>query len=137
MMRGLQPYAHSLLRLIAGLLFLEHGTAKLLGFPYNPAYLHLSLASLPGIAGFIELIGGFLLAIGLGTRYVAFVLSGEMAFAYFIAHAPRSFFPLLNGGELAIVYCFLFLYLVTAGGGPVSLDAAIPRVRVRAREFAH
>ena len=137
MMEKLQPYVLSLLRVIVGLLFMEHGTAKLLGFPYNPAYLHLSLASLSGIAGFIELIGGFLLAIGLGTRYVAFVLSGEMAFAYFIAHAPRSFFPLLNGGELAIVYCFLFLFFVTAGGGPVSLDAAIPRVRVRAREFAH
>ena len=119
-----------------GLLYLEHGTAKLFGFPHNPAYDHPSLASLSGIAGFLELIGGFLLAIGLSTRYAAFVLSGEMAFAYFIAHAPRSFFPLLNGGELAIVYCFLFLFFVTAGGGAVSLDAAIPRVGFRAREFA-
>jgi putative oxidoreductase len=113
----------SLLRIIVGLLFLEHGLAKIFGFPLQPNRVAYSLFTInPGLQGLIELIGGLLLALGLFTRPVAFILSGNMAFAYFIAHAPRGFFPLLNGGELAIVYCFLFLYYAVAGGGAWSLD---------------
>ena len=132
MMTALEPYALSLLRLIAGLLFLEHGTAKFLDFPHNPAYQRLVVGSLPGVGGLIELVCGLLIAVGLGTRVAAFVASGEMAVAYFLAHAPRSFFPLLSGGELAIMFCFTFLYLAAAGGGAVSLDALIGRRRTRA-----
>ncbi len=117
------PRMLSVLRIMAALLFMEHGTQKLLGFPpsENPGP---ALFSLSGIAGLLELVGGFLLALGLFTRPVAFILSGEMAVAYFMAHAPRSFFPILNGGDAAILYCFVFLYLAFAGGGPWSLDAA-------------
>jgi putative oxidoreductase len=112
----------SVLRLIAGLLFLEHGLAKLFGFPHVANFDNLRLVSLIGLAGLIELVGGALVAVGLFTRIAAFVMSGEMAFAYFMAHAPRGFFPILNGGELAIVYCFLFLYFAVAGGGAWSVD---------------
>jgi putative oxidoreductase len=118
------PRVLSLLRIMGGLLFMEHGTAKFLQFPHSPSYDNLQTFSMPGIGGILELVGGALLALGLFTRPVAFILSGEMAIAYFTAHAPRGFFPLINGGELAIVYCFLFLYLAAAGGGPWSLDAA-------------
>lgn len=116
------PRMLSVLRIVAALLFMEHGTQKLLGFPpsSNPGP---ALLSLSGIAGVLELFGGALLAAGLFTRPVAFILSGEMAFAYWIAHAPRSFFPILNGGDAAILYCFVFLYLAFAGGGPWSMDA--------------
>ena len=116
------PRMLSVLRIVAALLFMEHGTQKLLGFPpsSNPGP---ALLSLSGIAGVLELFGGALLAAGLFTRPVAFILSGEMAFAYCIAHAPRSFFPILNGGDAAILYCFVFLYLAFAGGGPWSMDA--------------
>jgi putative oxidoreductase len=115
------PHLLSVLRIVTALLFFEHGTQKLLGFPPSPnppAFLSLSWT-----AGALELVGGFLMILGLFTRPVAFVLSGEMAFAYFIGHAPRSFFPVLNGGDAAILYCFVFLYLVAAGPGPWSLDA--------------
>ncbi len=115
------PRILSVLRIVAALIFFEHGTQKLLGFPPTPnppAFLSLSW-----IAGALELVGGALLLVGLFTRPVAFVLSGEMAFAYWIAHAPRSPFPVLNGGDAAILYCFVFLYLAFAGGGPWSLDA--------------
>jgi putative oxidoreductase len=112
----------SVLRIIAGLLFLEHGLAKLVGFPHVTMFDKLQLVSLIGLAGIIELVGGSLLALGLFTRIAAFIMSGEMAFAYFISHAPRGFFPILNGGELAIVYCFLFLYFAVAGAGAWSLD---------------
>jgi putative oxidoreductase len=113
----------SVLRIIVGLLFLEHGLAKLFDFPHPPNHVPYALFTInPGLQGLIELIGGLLLALGLFTRPVAFILSGNMAFAYFMAHAPRGFFPLLNGGELAIVYCFLFLYYAFAGGGAWSLD---------------
>ena len=116
------PRMLSVLRVMAALLFMEHGTQKLLGFPpsENPGP---ALFSLIGLAGVLELVGGFLLVLGLFTRPVAFILSGEMAVAYFMAHAPRSFFPILNGGDAAILYCFVFLYLVFAGGGPWSIDA--------------
>jgi putative oxidoreductase len=116
------PRLLSILRIVAALIFMEHGTQKLLGFPISdrPAP---ELLSLSGIAGMLELVGGALLALGLFTRPVAFILSGEMAVAYWMAHAPESFFPVNNGGDAAILYCFVFLYLVAAGPGPWSLDA--------------
>jgi len=115
------PRVLSILRIVAALLFFEHGTAKLLGFP--PSDHSPEVLSLSWIAGALELVGGALLIVGLFTRPVAFILSGEMAFAYWMAHAPRSPFPLVNGGDSAILYCFVFLYLAFAGGGPWSLDA--------------
>jgi putative oxidoreductase len=121
------PRALSVLRIIAGLLIIQHGMAKLLGFPAVPAFANLQPMSMIGAAGFIELIGGALLVLGLFTQPVAFILSGEMAFAYFISHAPKSFYPLVNGGTLAIMYCFTFLYLATAGAGPWSVDAAMKK----------
>ena len=99
-----------------------HG--KIIGFPVVPAYATVQPFSLIGAAGFIELIGGALLILGLCTRPVAFVLAGEMAFAYFIGHFPKGFHPLINGGTLAALYCFTCLYLSTAGAGPWSVDAA-------------
>lgn len=113
------PRLLSVLRIVAALIFMAHGTQKILGFPEgaSPAML-----SLPWIAGVLELFGGALLLLGLFVRPVAFVLSGLMAFAYWIAHAPKSPFPVLNGGDAAILYCFVFLYLVAAGGGVWSLD---------------
>lgn len=116
------PRLLSVLRIVAGLLFLEHGTAKLLHFPPMEMFDNLQIASLTGVAGILELVGGALLVVGLFTRPVAFILSGEMAVAYFMAHAPQNFFPLLNGGESAILFCFIFLYLAAAGGGAWSLD---------------
>ncbi|ANV99569.1 DoxX family protein [Bradyrhizobium icense] len=124
-----QPTALSLFRFMTGLLLFQYGVAKILKFPTIPegnAYAFLNkvqLMSLSGAAGLIELIFGALLLLGLFTRPVAFILAGEMAFAYFIGHAPRSFFPLINGGTLAILFCFACLYLSTAGGGPYSVDA--------------
>ena len=123
------PRFLSVFRLVAGLMFLEHGTAKLLHFPYQASFAHLELFSRLGAAGAIELVGGALVAVGLYTRAAAFIMSGEMAFAYFLAHAPRGFYPLLNGGEAAILYCFLFFYLFLAGGGPWSLDRLVRRIR--------
>jgi putative oxidoreductase len=117
------PRALSLLRIITGLLIIQHGMGKLLGFPALPAYANVQAMSLVGAAGFIELIGGALLILGLCTRPVAFILAGEMAFAYFIGHFPKGFLPLINGGTLAILYCFTCLYLSTAGAGPWSIDA--------------
>jgi putative oxidoreductase len=121
------PRALSLLRIITGLMIIEHGMAKLLGWPVVAAFAQLKLFSLLGLAGTIELVGGALLIIGLFTQPVAFILSGEMAVAYFMVHAPRSFFPLINGGSLAIIYCFACLYLSTAGGGPWSVDATMKK----------
>jgi putative oxidoreductase len=118
------PHVLSILRIVAALIFMEHGTQKLLGFPPLDRAAP-EVMSLSWIAGVIELFGGALLALGLFTRPVAFILSGEMAFAYWIAHAPQSFFPVLNGGDAAILYCFVFLYIAAAGGGPWSLDAAL------------
>jgi putative oxidoreductase len=121
------PRALSVLRFITGLLIIQHGLGKLIHFPAFPAYANVQPMSLLGAAGFIELIGGALLILGLFTRPAAFILAGEMAFAYFIAHAPKDFHPLINGGTLAILYCFTCLYLSTAGAGPWSLDAAMKR----------
>lgn len=117
------PITLTLLRVMAGLLYLEHGTSKLLGFPFDARYEHLQLASLMGLAGVLEIVGGALVAAGLFTRVAAFVLSGMMAVGYFMAHAPKSFFPALNGGDAAILFCFIFLYFAAAGAGPYSLDA--------------
>ncbi|TAK47986.1 MAG: DoxX family protein [Xanthobacteraceae bacterium] len=117
------PRVLSLLRLMAALLILQHGTAKILGFPALPQYANVSITSMFGIGGLIELIGGALLAIGLFTRPVAFILSGFTAVAYFMAHAPKSFYPIANGGELAVLYSFVFFYLIFAGGGAWSVDA--------------
>ena len=113
----------SILRIVAALCFLNHGTQKLLGFPPFPGGHGPALASLLGVQGIIEIVGGILLVLGLLTRPVAFVLAGDMAVAYFMVHAPRSFFPVLNGGEAAILYCFIFLYLFVAGGGAWSVVA--------------
>jgi len=117
------PRALSILRIVTGLLIIQHGMGKLLGFPALTAYANIQPFSLVGTAGFIELIGGALLILGLCTRPVAFVLAGEMAFAYFIGHFPKGFHPLINGGTLAALYCFTCLYLSTAGAGPWSIDA--------------
>jgi putative oxidoreductase len=117
------PRLLSVLRFFAGLLILEFGMAKHIGFPHVEMFASLPPLSLPSIAGIVELVGGFLVTVGLFTRLAAFILSGEMAFAYFIQHAPHSFFPILNGGVLAVLACFVFLYIAAAGGGPWSLDA--------------
>ena len=115
------PYALSLVRIISGLLFLEHGTQKHFYFPAGGN--HPAIATLSGAAGAFEILCGVLIAIGLFTRPAAFVASGVMAFAYFLAHFPRGFFPVNNGGDSAILYCFVFFYLIFAGGGPLGLDA--------------
>lgn len=117
------PRLLSILRIMAGLLLMQHGTAKLLKFPVIQNMVNIDLSSLPGIAGFFELIGGILIVIGLFTRPVAFILAGMAAVGYFMVHAPRGFFPILNGGELIALYCFAFLYLAAAGPGPWSVDA--------------
>ena len=123
--RSRAPYLLSILRVVAAFLFTQVGTAKLVAFPtaIMPGGGTAPITTLPGIAGIIESIGGPLLLFGLFTRPVAFLLSGEMAFAYFIGHAPHGFWPLLNQGAPAVFYCFLFLYLSAAGAGPWSLDA--------------
>lgn len=117
------PRALGLLRMMAALLFIEHGTQKLFGFPVNERGIP-PLLSLYGLAGVLEAVGGLLLLFGLFTRPVAFVLSGMMAVAYFMAHAPQSFFPALNGGDAAILFCFVFFYLFVAGPGAWSVDEA-------------
>jgi len=118
-----EPRMLSILRIMVGLLYMEHGLAKILDIPHQPNHAPYALLTLnPGLQGLLELVGGLLLALGLFTRTVAFVLAGNMAVAYFMVHGPRGFFPLLNGGELAIVYCFIFLYFWIAGGGEWSLD---------------
>ena len=115
------PRLLSVLRIVAALLFMEHGTQKLLGFPHS-GRPGPELFSLLGLAGVLELFGGAMLLVGLFTRPVALILSGEMAVAYWMAHAPRGFFPILNAGELAALYCFVFLFLAAAGGGVWSVD---------------
>lgn len=117
----LAPHVLSLLRIMSALLLLQHGTTKVLGFPATQM-TGVSLTSLPGIAGLFELVGGVLLLIGLFSRPVAFILSGMTAVAYFLVHAPQAFHPIVNGGELAALYCFVFFYLTFAGPGPWSVD---------------
>lgn len=113
----------SVLRIVVAGLFMQHGMAKLFHVPHVASFDNVQLMSLAGLAGMLELVGGLMLLIGLFTRPVAFILSGEMAVAYFMAHAPMSPLPLLNHGELAVVYCFVFLYFAVAGGGVWSIDA--------------
>jgi putative oxidoreductase len=120
------PQLLSLQRIVVGLLFLEHGTGKIVNFPPIQAMMLKVLGSgMLYFTGLMELVGGLLITVGFLTRPVAFVLSGFMAFGYFMAHFPRGFFPLANGGEAAILYCFAFLYLAAAGAGPLSVDAAM------------
>ena len=118
------PRMLSVLRIVSGLLFLQHGMAKYVGIPAVQQFANVSPTTPSGFAGIIELIGGALLVVGLFTRPVAFLCSGLMAAAYFMAHAPKSFYPILDGGELAVLYCFVFLYFVFSGPGPWSVDAA-------------
>jgi len=116
------PRVLSVLRFVAGLLFLAEGIAKFFGIPPVPMFAHLQLLSLLGVQGIIELVGGALMCVGLFTRPTAFVLSGDMAVAYFKVHFPRSFFPASNGGMAAILFCFVFFYIFFAGPGPWSVD---------------
>jgi putative oxidoreductase len=118
------PRMLSVFRIAIALLWLQHPFAKFFAFPHVAAFDNLQAFSLVWFAGLIELIGGLLVLIGLFTRPAAFILSGEMAVAYFMAHAPRGFFPLLNGGEAAVFYCFAFLLLAFTGGGVWSIDHA-------------
>ena len=120
------PRLLSVLRIVTAFLYMAHGTMKWFAFP-APFPFPITLWSLPGIAGVMEIVGSALLLLGLFSRPVAFLLSGEMAFAYFIAHAPKNFWPILNGGESAVLFCFVFLYLAAAGGGPWSLDRMMRR----------
>jgi len=117
------PPLRSILRIVAAFLFIAHGTQKLFAFPVSEPRPVVDLLSQMGLAGVLEAFGGALLLLGLFTQPVAFILSGEMAVAYFMSHAPRSFWPVLNGGEPAVLFCFVFLYLAAAGPGPWSLDA--------------
>jgi putative oxidoreductase len=120
------PRVLSIVRVVSALIFMEHGTQKLLNFPPRAAGAAApALTSLYGVAGMMEIVGGILLVFGLFTRPVALLLSGEMAFAYWMSHAPRNVYPILNGGDGAILYCFVFLYLTFAGGGAWSLDRLI------------
>ena len=119
------PYVRSIVRIAVALLFLEHGLSRLFGWP-SPLPTPPAM-TMYWFAGAIELVGGALLALGLFTRPAALIMSGEMAFAYFISHAPAGFFPILNRGDAAILYCFIFLYIAFAGGGPWSVDALMGR----------
>jgi putative oxidoreductase len=129
--QSLAPYLLSVLRIVAAFVFIQFGTAKLFAFPgaIMPDGSTVPIASQIGIAAALETCGGLLLLVGLFTRPVAFVLSGEMAFAYFIGHAPTGFWTVLNMGTPAVLYCFLWLYISSAGAGPLSLDAAWRRTR--------
>jgi putative oxidoreductase len=116
------PHLLSVLRIVSAFLFMAHGTQKLFAWPVSEPQEPAALLSLMGLAGVLEVFGGLLLLLGLFTRPVALLLAVEMAIAYFMAHAPRGFWPLLNKGELAALYCILFLYLAAVGAGPWSLD---------------
>ncbi|HUI31185.1 MAG TPA: DoxX family protein [Candidatus Acidoferrales bacterium] len=126
----LEPYLKSLLRIMAAFTFVLHGTMKLFAFPAGMGN-GIHLFSQVGLAGVLEAFGGGLMLIGLFTRPVAFILSGEMAVAFFQVHFPRSFWPIISGGELAMVYCFIWLYFSAAGAGPWSVDAIFRRPRDR------
>jgi len=119
------PRVLGVLRIVVGFLFLTHGSAKLLGVPHMAMFDGLQLFSLVGVAGILELVGGALIVLGLFTRPVAFLLSGEMAVGYFMVHAPQGLLPIVNQGEGAVLYCFIFLYLFVAGAGAYSIDATI------------
>ena len=117
------PHLYAILRIVTGILFAMHGTKKLFGFPGGGEPVELMSQS--GLAGIIEVVGGLMIAIGLLTSVAAFICSGEMAVAYFMAHFPKGWFPILNGGELAVLYCFVFLYMAACGSGIWSVDAAL------------
>ncbi len=123
------PHVHGILRIVAGLMFLQHGLVKLFGFPPGAEPGQQPLMGMMGAAGVIETATGLLIALGLFTRPAAFLAAGFCAAAYWMVHGMQSFYPILNGGELAALYCFLFLYLGAVGGGPWSLDAARGRTR--------
>ena len=129
------PYVIGILRIVTALIFFEHGTAKLLGFPATPM-AHPEMWSLSWVSGWFELVGGFLLLIGLWTRWVAFLLAGEMAVAYWYVHAGQSLFPILNMGEAAILYCFIFLTLFVVGAGNWSVDGALAKRRSPVEGYA-
>jgi len=122
------PVVQSIMRIVIALLFMEHGAQKLFGIPVAMKGGTVALFSLMGLAGALEFYGGLLVLLGLFTRPVAFILSGEMATAYFMAHAPMGFWPVLNQGELAVLYCFVYLYLAFAGGGLLSLDHVLRKI---------
>ena len=117
------PTLLSILRIVSAFMFFQHGSAKLFHVPHVAMFDGVQLMSLIGVAGILEVVGGLMLLIGLFTRPIAFILSGEMAFAYFIAHAPHALLPVLNGGEMAVEWCFVFLYISAAGPGAWSVDA--------------
>jgi putative oxidoreductase len=133
--RSWAPYLLSVLRIMAAFLFIQFGTAKLFALPaaVMPGGGTAPVGSLAWVAGFLEAFGGLFLLLGLFTRPIAFLLSGEMAFAYFIGHAPLGFWPVLNQGHPAVLFCFLFMYLSSAGAGPWSLDAQLERKRLESR----
>ena len=122
MLTNWMPQVLSVVRIMVSLLFIEHGTQKLLGFPAPGPRGIAELFSMAGFAGILEILGGALLTVGFQTRIVAFLLSGEMAVAYFMAHAPRSFYPIINNGDSAILFCFIFLLFVFSGAGAWSID---------------
>jgi putative oxidoreductase len=124
-----EPVMRGILRIVTGFLFMLHGTQKLFGFPASEPREPVAIMSLMGLAGILEVFGGFLILIGLFTRPVAFLLAGEMAVAYFMAHAPNSFWPVLNQGESSVLFCFIFLFFMVAGAGALSVDSAIGRRR--------
>ena len=127
LVKGAAPYCYALLRIMGALLYACHGGQKLLGLFGGVRGGTVPLVSLRGLAGLIELGAGVLIACGALTRLAAFLASGEMAFAYWLSHAPRTFWPILNGGEVAVLNCFLFLYIASQGAGPWSLAAVLPR----------
>jgi putative oxidoreductase len=122
------PRVLSVLRIVAAFLFIAHGTQKLFNYPASPNGA-VAINSMMGVAGILEVFGGFLLLLGLFTRPVAFLLSGQMAVAYFMVHVPSGFLPLVNRGEAAVLYCFIFLFLAVAGGGEWSVDRLLTRDR--------
>jgi len=130
------PYAFGALRVVAGLLFLAHGLVKLFGFPPGAAPGQQELLSLFGIGAVIELVTGTLIVLGLFTRAAAFLASGEMAVAYWLVHAPNSFYPAVNGGDAAILFCFVFLYVAAAGAGALSLDGLLRKPGARIDHYA-
>jgi putative oxidoreductase len=121
------PYLLSVLRLVAACVYVAHGTQKMFGVPGHPFHAPVFAATMMGAAGVLETIGGSLLLLGLFTRPVAFVLSGQMAVAYFTQHLPNGSWPILNGGELAVLFCFLWLFFCVAGPGPISIDRLLGR----------
>jgi len=129
-MASYSSMAHGLLRIVAGLLFLFHGTVKLFGFPPGAQPGQVELASLMGVGGVIELVAGALIMIGLFSRPAAFIASGQMAVAYWMFHAPQNLYPVANQGDAAILYCFIFLFIAAAGPGAWSIDGARRRGRI-------